>query len=392
MVKRLLRMTGRRWIVLVVVINKAPASPEGILQSMVCNTINKTAVAIMLAVCFGLGRFGPVCHAQAAALVRPIGQSHLLAQFQASPPEPATLIRSYEASLAPYSRMKGRWTVQLEKSEPAEENPRKSIAEWAVFRDQDRLRLLETRDSEKGHTVFDCVRQGKQLISVYPSGSVLGWLHPSVQDELDRLGSSLCSPCYGIIDGEWIPDFLRMAKTSMQADTLDGRPVYRLRGLTMHAKIELWIDPSLDYAARRTRFDKRATDGDSTVRSRQFDATRFRLEKGHSVVTEATTTLSVGPQPVLSPMAVEKIVNGKRVMTKLPAKDQAGNVIMSQRRHAWKITLRDIDFDPKWIDRDFELSRPIANGTKVEMQDARDSNYVWKDGRIVLIAPGRGPK
>jgi hypothetical protein len=314
-----------------------------------------------------------------------------MAWLQVAPPDPATLIRNYETSLAPYRRMKGRWTIQLEKSEPAGENSRKSTAEWAVFRDQDRLRLSEIRDSEQGRTVFDCVRQGKQLICVYPNGIVRGWLHPAAHDELGLLSASLCSACYGIIDGQWIPDFLRMAKTSVQADKLDGRPVYRLRGLTMHAKIELWIDPSLDFAARRIRFDKRATDDDSSVRSRQFDATRFRLEKGHSVVTEATTSLSVGPQPVLSPMAVEKIVNGKRTRIMLPAKDENDNVIMSEKHHAWKITLRAIDFDPKWIDRDFELSRPIANGTKVEMQDARDSHYVWKDGRVALIAPDRVP-
>jgi hypothetical protein len=50
---------------------------------------------------------------------------------------------------------------------------------------------------------------------------------------------------------------------------------------------------------------------DPTVRSHQFDATRFRLEKGHYVVTEATTTWTRGPQPVLT--VVESIVNGKEV-------------------------------------------------------------------------------
>jgi hypothetical protein len=60
---------------------------------------------------------------------------------------------------------------------------------------------------------------------------------------------------------------------------------------------------------------------------------------------------------------------------------------MSQKRNTWTITLRDIDFDPKWNDRDFQFARQIANGTKIEVQDAPDSNYVWKDGRIDLIAP-----
>jgi hypothetical protein len=355
---------------------------------MVCTTISKSAVALVLVVFLGLEVIELIDHAESAALARPITQTDPTAKSPVTPSDPATLVRNYETSLAPYSRIRGRWTVQLENLVPArKEKMAKSTAEWTVFRDNDRLRLFEIKDSEKGRAVFDCVLLGKQMISVSPNGIVRGWFHPSAQDKVGRLGLSLCSPCYGIIDGKWIPDFLRTAKLSMQADTLEGRPLYRLRGLTMHAKIELWIDPSLGYAARRVRFDKRATEGDSTVRLRQFDATRFRLEQGYNVVTEATATLTVGPQPVLSALAVEKIANGKRVLTHLPAKDENGTVIMGQKRNTWKITLRDIDFDPKRIDRDFQISRPIANGTKLEMQDARDSNYVWKDGRIVLVAP-----
>jgi hypothetical protein len=351
-------------------------------------TISKSAAVIALVVFLGLGVIEPIRHAEAAAPATPLNQADPQAPSQVTPPEPAALVRSYETSLAAYGRMKGRWTVQLETSKRDEaEKLAKSTAEWTVFRDHGRLRLIETTTVENGQRVFESLRLGTQLISVYPSGVLLGWLHPSGQDKVGWLSSSLCSPCYGIIDRKWIPDFLRMAKLSVTAETLDGRPLYRLRGLTMDAKIEVWIDPSLDHAARRIRFDKRATEGDSTVRSRQFDVTRFRMEKGHVVVAEATTTLAVGPQPVLSPFVVEKIVNGKLVRSHLPARDKNDQVIMSQNRNTWTIKLRDIDFDPKWNDRDFQFARPIANGTKIEVQDARDSNYVWKDGRIELIAP-----
>jgi hypothetical protein len=354
-------------------------------------TISKSAALIALLVFLGLGVIEPIWHAEAAAPARPLNQADPQSQSQVTPPEPAALVRTYESSLSAYGRMRGRWTVQLETSKRDEaEKLAKSTAEWTVFRDHGRLRLIETMIVGNGQRVFDSFRLGTQLISVYPDGVVRGWLHPTAQDEVRQLSFALCSPCYGIIDGKWIPEFLRMAKLSVSAETLDGRPLYRLRGLTMEAKIEVWIDPSLDHAARRIRFDKRATDGDSTVRSRQFDATQFRLEKGHFVVAEATTTLAVGPQPVLSPFVVEKNVNGKLVRSPLQAaRDKDGQVIMSQKRNTWTIKLRDIDFDPKWIDHDFQFARPIANGTKIEVQDAPDSNYVWKDGRIDLIAPDR---
>jgi Flp pilus assembly protein CpaB len=476
---------------------------------MVCATISKSAAVIVLVIFLGLGVVELISHIEAAELARPMSQTEPEARSQVSPPEPATLVRSYERSLAPYSRMRGRWTLRLLKDEPVAngklapkgsgrgmaaliplgmraftiktpgiasgvagfvmrghkvdvlltmndvgandqtgggstttllqnveisavdqnidapaENKMdkdlrsvtllvtpqqakqldlgqnkgtlrlalpKSSEEWVVFRDHDRVRVIKTTNSENGLAVFESMRQGKLLVSVYADGKVLGWLQPSAQQDSNQLGGSLCSPCYGIVDQEWIPDFLRTAKISVEAETLEGHPLYRLRGLTMDAKIDVWIDPSLNYAARRIRFNKRASEADPGIGSGQFDATRFRLEKGHYVVTEATTTWTVGPQPIFSPFVVEKMVKGKRVKTYLPATDKNGNVLMDQRRYTEKIMLRDIDFDPRWTDRDFQFSRPMTNGTTVEIQGAPDPNYVWKDGWVVLIAHDPAP-
>src|SRR5262249_16859694 len=159
--------------------------------------------------------------------------------------------RSYEIYLAAYNRMRGRWIVQLEQPEP-DGKPRLSrhTSEWTIFRDHGRLRLSETRDRGNVREVIELLRQPNQMVWPYPDGMILGRLQPSAQDDLDALSSSLCSPCYGITDGKSIPDFLRRAKTSVQAETLEGRSLYRLRGLTMDARLEVWIDPALGYAAR----------------------------------------------------------------------------------------------------------------------------------------------
>jgi hypothetical protein len=359
---------------------------EGIPKSMACTTISKSTTMITLAVLLTLGVIGPIHDTRTAELTGPVSQTEPEAHSQVIPPEPAALLRSYEINLAAYNRMRGRWTVRLEKSkrgEGAEERP-EELTDWAVFRDHDRFRLFQNMVGVNGQEAFETLRQGRQMVSLRPDESVFGRLQPSAQDELDQLSGSPCSPCYGIIDSEWIPDFLRKAKISVQLDKLQGNSLYRLRGLTMDAKIELWIDPSLNYAARRIRFDKRASAADSTVRSRQFEVTGFRQVKGHYVVSEATTTLAVGPQPVSSPMVVDRTVKGKRVKVNLPAKDENGDLIMDHRQATWKITLRDFDFDPSWTSRDFQFSRPIIDGTRVAVQGHPDTHFVWRDGRVVL--------
>jgi hypothetical protein len=367
---------------------------------MACVTISESAAVIMLVVLTCPGVFEPISDIEAAESTRPTSQSEPQAQSQGAPPNPDTLMRRYETSLSPYRRMRGRWTLELEESlqllhqrKPGEVARIPNSTEvWAIFRDDECMRLTQTKDTGRVHEVFESLRQRKQQVSIYSNGHIMAWLQRSAESDRELLGASLCSPCYGIIDGKWIPGFLRTVKLSVEEETREGRPLYRLRGITMDAKIELWIDPSLDYAARRIRFDKRVSEADPTVRSHEFDATRFRLEKGHYVVTEATTKWARGPQPVFSPKRVEKIVKGKRVVTYLPAKDENGNVIVDEGRWTGKIKLRDIEFDPKRRDHDLQFSRPIANGTRVAAQDAPESHYVWKDGKVVLVATGPAPK
>ncbi len=110
------------------------------------------------------------------------------------------------------------------------------------------------------------------------------------------------------------------------------------------------------------------------------------------MAAEATTTWTVGPQPIFSPTRIVKTVNGKRVESFLPARDENGNVIIDQRRFAGKITLGEFVSDPKWTDRDFRFSRPITNGTRIAIAGAPDSHYVWQDGKVVLLDAPPAPK
>ena len=361
---------------------------EGVLKSMFLATLKRSAAAFLLIVSFGLGLAGLITHIQAADPAEPLTRTAPQEQTPLGPPVPATLVGRYETSLAAYNRMKGRWHVVLEEPEPGENpGPQVVTQEWTVLRDHDRSRLLKTENRGNARTFYESVRQANQWVSVYLDGTIFGRTQVSAQSDMEELGMADPSPCYGIIDQKWIPTFLRTSKVSARAETLDGHAVYLLRGDTMDAEIDLWLDPLLDYAARRVRFEKRASADDPTVRTRQFDATRFRKQHGRYLVTEANITFTRGPQPLFSAMVVRKLVDGKRVETRPLARDKSGNVIMvPQSRYVQKMTLLDLDFEPTLTDRDFQFLRPIAEGSKVHMKDARDANYVWKDGKAVLIA------
>src|SRR5262249_31894811 len=154
-----------------------------------CTTISRSTTVITPGALLTLVVAGLIQHNKAAELAGPVSQTGPEAQSQAIVPEPAALLRSYETSLAAYRRMRGRWTVQLEKIRRGnkEVNMSRENAEWAIFRDHDRFKLFQTMDSGNGREVFETLREGKQMVSALPDGTVLGWLQPSAQNEFDQL-------------------------------------------------------------------------------------------------------------------------------------------------------------------------------------------------------------
>ena len=100
--------------------------------------------------------------------------------------------------------------------------------------------------------------------------------------------------------------------------------------------ITVWVDPALNYVARRVLFDKRSTPSDPTIRTYQFDVKRFQYEASGPIVTEATNTLTIGPQPIFQSVGYVKVVNGKTIIETplLPAKGADGKIIMQPARSA----------------------------------------------------------
>lgn len=301
-------------------------------------------------------------------------------------PDPMTLLDRYEKTLLPYKRIKGKWTVEVHEWESGKE-PRwlGSTQECTVLRDADRAKVSSIEIGGKGKSAShfeDVSKQGETWLSIYSDGSVFSKLEVPAEDFPVRLGMAPSAPCYGIIRQKLIPAFLRASKLSAKTATLEGTAVCVLKGISEDDEISLWLDPSLDYAPRRIHY-KRSS---QMIReSWQFDVKRFQQQGDLPVVSEATVTFTAGPQPVMSPVAVEKVVDGKTVLEHEPAKDASGKVVMTPKsRFVREIKLVSLDFNPEFGDDDFKILQPIANGTRVHMQDASHLDYMWVDGEILV--------
>ena len=187
-------------------------------------------------------------------------------------------------------------------------------------------RLLEKTTGGKRQTPRlweELLQTGKHWVAASNDNDVMtGKLETDDDDLPQRLSLARSSPGFGIIDGNSIPAFLRKSKLSVQSATLDGTACLVLRGVRDNRDITVWLDPALNYVARRVLFDKRSTPSDLTIRTYQFDAKRFQYEASGPIVAEATCTLTIGPQPIFQSIGYVKVVNGKTIIESplLPAK------------------------------------------------------------------------
>jgi hypothetical protein len=294
-------------------------------------------------------------------------------------PDASKLKNEYEKTLRLFTRMDGIWKSEdFELDEDGKEpRPTGNVKAWTVLRNKDQAKITSRDISSNNRPTFfyeDASQVGKNWLAIFPQGAVLGMQNISVAKNAERLGFPPAAPMYGYILNESIPVFLSSSTLSVDADQIDGQLVYVLQGTKDDIRISLWLDPALDFAARRIEYHKENPPG---KHNRRFDVTRFDRKVGIPIATEGTVTLVTGPQPVLSPV-------GNRVSEFPPATDAEGKVIMQPVMRAMqKESLVNIDFDPKFKDSDFELTQPIVNGTRIYMQDAPNSAFMWQDGEIV---------
>ena len=214
---------------------------------------------------------------------RPVCRSHRRHQSQGGPAQ--IQIRScgrYEISLSPYRRNpRGRWLhLELRRnqySNNASPTARK-LGEGGEDSELDRLvepsfadddciaaNSNEADNAGESHEVFEVAtaRESNRSLSI-PVDTLHG-LGSNGSAESDTRTmfrrSRLCSAQHTrIIDGKWIPGFLRTVKLSVEEETRERTPsLPASRGSAdgcPRSGSEFRTDPSLDYAARRIRFDR----------------------------------------------------------------------------------------------------------------------------------------
>ncbi|MCP4541058.1 MAG: hypothetical protein GY832_28310 [Chloroflexi bacterium] len=303
--------------------------------------------------------------------------------LEASTPDPLALLDKYEKTLLPYEEIRAEWRLKTYRLR-ANEKPELVGDEQnltVLRKGRAAKTLVETINADRSQGVIEEInREGEHTFVLFPDGVASSML--KVPDGLftERLSVVASTAAFGFIRGKEVIAFLRESELSAAADTLEGDPVHLVQGVLNGVEIKLWLDPSLDYIARRIRFH----DPQDLRTSREYEVQRFREEGTHFVAQEASVTDIFFPRPIMSPMVEEEMRDGEVALVHKPATDESGRpIIASQESYLREIHLVSVDFDPQLVDGDFQLSQALPNGTKIEMQDAWQLDYIWKDGEIV---------
>jgi hypothetical protein len=300
-----------------------------------------------------------------------------------------SLLRNYERSLLPYNRFRARWTSQAYDWEAGKpRNPRGASREWTLCRDNDRCSLRQLASGAPEGTKFyeNVVQREGQRLAVYANGVVIGRFRVTTDDFRDQLQITPASPSYGVIDDNFIPQFLDASPDlSARADALDGIPVQLVEGAAGDVRIQIWLDPQLGYVARRVRSDRTSPPERKSIVD--FKVKRFEKRSEQYVPCEAAVTVIFPERPSLSAVFEEKIVNGQHVLREKVARNADGKVIMvPEKRALLEFKLSEIDFNPTFSDADFKFRQQIADGTRITMEDARQLQYAWQNGAVTAIA------
>jgi hypothetical protein len=313
--------------------------------------------------------------------------------------DPIPLLDGYEKSLVPYQRFKIKWIERNARLKEGNEPEWLNRIEQTLVRDRDRQRYTATwtnyndvGQSERNWEE-DVLEEGKTGVSVHPGYSgddphvpiVIGNLHVSDEDYLRSMRRGLPAD---IIRGIWIPAFLKGSKVSAHTDSLDGRPVEVLRGVSGDIEVTLWLDPALGHTPRKICYEKHSFTPNSPTEAIVYKVKRLEEKDGIFVPIEATETQHTGPHAAPGP-ASTRLVNGKPVVQAEPKKDKNGQIVMAPASTGLtEIELLEIQFNPKLTEDDFKISRPIPDGTKVSVPlatFARHVTYEWRQGKVVKV-------
>jgi hypothetical protein len=268
-----------------------------------------------------------------------------------------------------------------------------------VIRDGGRLKTSnQTLGDQKTPWNFEAVfHEGAEGVLLLPDGTMYGANKVSKERFWRALTGGACAPCcFGVLYGNFsVPDFLRTAQLSAETEVLDGKTLSVLRGVNENVEVKLWLDPELNYAARK--LTRVSSIGRKNELGRVFSpellalpppqqeysyvVEKFRKVAEVFVPEEVTITTSSSESPVLDDRP--RTINGEKVVEVFAEKDkQTGKIIIRPGSTGLqKLYLVDIELGPQFTDGDFQMTQAIPEGTPISMEDARQIEYVWQNGR-----------
>ena len=211
--------------------------------------------------------------------------------------------------------------------------------------------------------------------------SVVGSELAPSEEEFEHLVCALYySVLFGRLEGAgYLPETLRSMKLQTRLDTIDGKKVDVLSGVSKDLSLTLWLDPQCNYAARRIVLEKpreRAQFGE--VFMCQYDAKSLKQQGG----TFVPISYRIANTTARGALPESQVIHGFRIR-----RDRT--TPLSDIASVFEVTVRTLEVNPELSDSDFEPQTHVANGTRVLMADAPYLNYIWQDGKPV---PGMSPQ
>jgi hypothetical protein len=223
---------------------------------------------------------------------------------------------------------------------------------------------------------------GEKNLQVHSPTKLMDELNPTEQTANRIIGNTPFAPCYGYLEFEPIMDSLQSMDLSAEVSDLDGSEVHVLHGKARDGSrdIQLWFDPKLEYVIRKIECQKRVSapgvpDGSATLVYTQRD---FREVRGVLIpfAAEGIATTPPKPRPFIE--------NGKRVIRQ----DASGNVIMKPANTVTVYQeLQRFEYEPACVPVDFDPTIAVEEGARVQMRDAKQLRYEWKEGKPEPVVP-----
>lgn len=225
---------------------------------------------------------------------------------------------------------------------------------------------------------------GERNLHIYSPTSLLDEVHPSQATAHHIIGNTPFALSYGYLQFTPLLDRLKSMDLTAEVSHLDGSEVEVLHGTSRDGEfdIRIWFNPALEYVIPKIEYQRQvSTPGvpDRWVETVVLTQSDFQRIDNVLVPRSGQEKVVSAPRPRLD--------YGKRG-TAVAHRDASGNIVMEPEETRMVFyELQSYRYKPALTAADFEPTVPIEEGARVEMMDARRTQYKWSGGKAV---PGLG--